>query len=293
MSPSKFKGTGVALVTPFDKTGAIDYNGLQKLLHHTADNGVNYWVVQGTTGESPTVTNTEKRDLLKFVIDNNPKKLPIVYGVSSNSTAQALEIIKHTDLTSVDAILAVNPYYNRPSQQGIIKHYEITADACSVPIILYNVPERTSSNLTSNTILQLAQHPNIIGIKEASGSIVKAMEIANAKPDNFFLTSGDDLLTVALMSVGAVGVISVLANGIPAIFSKLVNACLLEDYQTARKIACRLLAINPLIYAESNPVGIKQVLAQLSVCFHYTRLPLLAASTSLQQKIKVALKSLE
>lgn len=293
MNLSQFKGTGVALVTPFDKNEAIDYNGLKKLLNFTADNGVDYWVVQGTTGESPTVTSSEKSELLKFVLDNNPKKLPIVYGIGGNSTTQVLETIKNTEFHGVDAILSSSPSYNKPSQEGIIKHYQLIADACPVPIILYNVPGRTSSNLSADTTLEIAKHPNIIGIKEASGNIEQAMEIMHAKPDDFFVTSGDDMLTVALMSIGAVGVISVLANGLPSILSKIVNACLANDFQTASKLAFELLGINPLMYQESNPVGIKEVLSQLIICDNYTRMPLLPASRDLQENIKRALTLLK
>ncbi len=293
MDSSKYKGTGVALVTPFDKNGVIDYNGLHNLLRHTADNGVDYWVVQGTTGESPTVTASEKTELLQFVIDHNPKKLSIVYGIGGNSTAQVIEEINNTSFKGVDAVLSASPYYNKPSQAGIIKHYEMIADACPVPVILYNVPGRTASNLTSSTTIALANHANIIGIKEASGDLLQAMEIVNAMPKDFFLTSGDDMLTVSLMSIGAVGVISVLANGFPAIFSQMTDACQANDYKTASDLAFQLLEINPLMYDESNPVGIKEVLSQLSVCEHYTRLPLLSASTTLQEKVRTVLKTLK
>jgi len=292
MSLSKFKGTGVALVTPFDKGGAIDYAGLLNLLNFTASNGVNYWVIQGTTGESPTVTSSEKQELLKFAIDNNAKQLPIVYGIGGNSTAGILNMIKETNFEGVDAILSASPYYNKPSQEGIIKHYQMIADACPVPVILYNVPGRTSSNLSSETTLELSNHENIIGIKEASGNIEQAMEIMNNMPDDFFLTSGDDMLTISLMSMGAVGAISVLANGLPETFTIMVNSCLDNNYETATKMGFKLLAINPLMYEESNPVGIKEVLAQYNICENHTRLPLLSASTDLQNKIKVVLNSI-
>ncbi len=292
MDLSKYKGTGVALVTPFDKDWEIDYDGLHNLLKHTANNGVDYWVVQGTTGESPTVTAAEKAELLRFVIDHNPKKLPIVYGIGGNSTTQVIDTIKNTELDGVDGVLSASPYYNKPSQAGIAKHYEMIADSSPVPIILYNVPGRTSSNISAETTLLLANHPNIIGIKEASGDILQAMEIVSAMPKGFFLTSGDDMLTVPLMAIGAVGVISVLANGFPAMFSKMVDACLANDYKTASDLVFRLLGINPLMYEESNPVGIKEVLSQLGVCEHYTRLPLLSASTILQERIRTELKPL-
>jgi 4-hydroxy-tetrahydrodipicolinate synthase len=293
MDLSLFKGTGVALVTPFKQDGTIDYQGMSNLLKYTADNGVDYWVVQGTTGESPTVTDSEKKELLSFVIDNNPQGLPIVYGIGGNSTSQVIDLIQNTDLKGVDAVLSASPYYNKPSQEGIIKHYEMIADASPVPVILYNVPGRTASNLSSDSTLQLALHPNIIGIKEASGNIEQAMEIMSSMPKDFFLTSGDDLLTVSLMSLGSVGAISVLANGFPTIFSQMVNGCLDKDFTKGSESAFRLLEINPLMYEESNPVGIKEVLAQLDICENYTRMPLLSASSSLQNKIETILKSLK
>jgi len=293
MGLSKYKGTGVALITPFDQHGAIDYKGLLNLLNYTADNGVDYWVVQGTTGESPTVTSKEKKKLLQFVIDHNPKKLPIVYGIGSNDTAQALETIDHTNFEGIDAILSASPYYNKPTQAGIVRHYELIADASPVPVILYNVPGRTASNIRAETTLALANHANIIGIKEASGDIEQAMKIISATPKDFFLTSGDDMLTVSLMAIGAIGTISVLANGLPTIFSKLVNSCLENDFQTASNLAFGLLDINTMMYEESNPVGIKEVLSQRTICAHHVRLPLLPPSNELQEKIKNALESLK
>lgn len=289
----KFRGTGVALITPFDQHGAIDYDGLLKLLIYTADNGVDYWVVQGTTGESPTVTTKEKKELLQFIVDHNPKSLPIVYGVGSNDTAQVLDTIVHTNFVGIDAILSASPYYNKPTQAGIVRHFQMIADTSLVPVILYNVPGRTASNLSAETTLTLANHTNIIGIKEASGDIEQAMKIISEMPKNFFLTSGDDMLTVSLMAIGAIGTISVMANGLPEIFSKLVNSCLKNDFQTASQLAFSLLDINTLMYEESNPVGIKEVLLQHSICNNHTRLPLLPPSNELQINIKNALESLK
>ena len=288
----KFNGTGVALVTPFDQHGAVDYIGLGNLLKYTADNGVDYWVVQGTTGESPTLTSEEKSEILKFVINNNPHNLPIVYGIGGNSTAQVIDTIKDSDLSKIDAILSASPYYNKPSQDGIIKHYQQIADNSPVPVILYNVPGRTSSNLTAQTTLELAKHDNIIGIKEASGNVEQCMAILKNKGDQFFLTSGDDLLTISLMAMGAIGVISVLANGFPKLFSKVVRAAAKNNFSEASSSAFKFLDINPLIYQESNPVGIKEVLLQYGVCGNQTRLPLLSASNDLKSSIKTALSQL-
>ena len=210
----KLYGTGVALVTPFYSDKTIDFVSLKKLLAHTAL-GVDYYVVMGTTGESVTLSKEEKKEVLEFVRKHNPKKLPIVYGIGGNNTQQVVEEIESTNLRGVSALLSVSPYYNKPSQEGICQHFVRVANASPVPIILYNVPGRTASNLTAVTTLRLAKHKNIIGIKEASGNLEQCMNIAKGKPKDFMLISGDDLLTLPLYAVGGVGVISVLANALP------------------------------------------------------------------------------
>ncbi len=287
----KFDGTGVALVTPFDSDLRVDFQGLKSLLEHTAK-GVDYYVVQGTTGESATTTNAEKKEILDFVRNNNPKGLPIVYGIGGNNTAAVLETITQTDLSGIDAILSVSPYYNKPSQEGIYQHYIKIADESPLPIILYNVPGRTMSNISAATTLRLAAHPNIIGIKEASGDLVQCMEIMKGKPDDFILISGDDLLTTSMMSVGARGVISVLANGFPEIFKNITHCALSSDFYQSTLSSQRLLDINPLMYQESNPVGIKEVLRLKMVCDNHVRLPLLPASQELRSEIAQSLKVL-
>jgi 4-hydroxy-tetrahydrodipicolinate synthase len=292
MDISKLHGTGAALVTPFKKDESIDFDGLKNLLESTAKKGVDYYVVQGTTGESVTTTAKEKIQILDFVRTNNSHQLPIVYGIGGNNTTQVIETINETDLTGVDAILSVSPYYNKPSQNGIIKHFEKIADASPVPVILYNVPGRTASNLSATTTLVLAKHKNIIGVKEASGNVEQAMEISRRMPQDFLLISGDDMLTVPLYSIGAKGVISVLANAFGDVFKNMKDYAFAGNYDAASKEAFKLLELNPLMYSESNPVGIKHVLKLHGVCEHYARLPLLAPSTDLQAKIQNALKSL-
>ena len=282
-------GTGVALVTPFDSAGGVDFDGLSKLLTHIAKGGANYFVVQGTTGESATTTPSEKSAILEHVIQMNVWSLPIVYGMGGNNTQQILDNITTTDFSQINAILSVSPYYNKPSQAGIIAHYEKIADECPVPIVLYNVPGRTASNLTAETTLTLAQHPNIIGVKEASGSVEQAMAIAKNKPDDFLLISGDDMLTPALLSLGGVGVISVLANAFPKLFATIIESAVNHDFEKAYSVINSLSDINPLMYAESNPVGIKEVLYQLGICGNGVRLPLLAASPDLRAKIKAGI----
>lgn len=280
-------GTGVALVTPFDESGNIDFASLKKLLVHTSK-GVDYYVVMGTTGESVTMSKEEKRKVLAFVIRNNRKNLPIVYGIGGNNTAAVLEEIESTDLRQVSAILSVSPYYNKPSQEGIVHHFRFVADASPVPVILYNVPGRTSSNLTAATTLRLAKHENIIGIKEASGNLEQCMAIARDKPKDFMLISGDDLLTLPIYAVGGVGVISVLANALPVVFRKMKDAAFANDYVKAQKEAFRLLDINGPMYEEGNPVGVKQLLHEMGVCGPNVRLPLVQASEGLVRKIRAA-----
>lgn len=281
----KFYGTGVALVTPFESNGQIDFGSLRKVLAHTAK-GVDYYVVMGTTGESVTVSSDEKKLVLDFVKKNNPKKLPIVFGIGGNNTQNVLDTIKSTDLTGVDAVLSVSPYYNKPSQEGIYQHFKSIADASPRPIILYNVPGRTASNISATTTLRLAEHKNIIGVKEASGNLEQCMAIAKQKPKDFLLISGDDLLTVALYAIGGKGVISVLANALPIVFKKMKDYSFASDYENASKQQFSLLEINGPMYEEANPVGVKQLLSEMGICKNYVRMPLLPATESLQKRIK-------
>lgn len=280
----KLFGTGVALVTPFTESLEVDYKALKKLLAHTAK-GADYYVVMGTTGESPTCTAEEKRDILQFVKANNPKNLPIVYGVGGNNTQEVLHVLKTTDFVGVDAILSVSPYYNKPSQEGIIQHYKSIADSSPVPVILYNVPGRTASNITADTTLRLAEHENIIGTKEASGQLEQCMKIARYAPKNFMLISGDDMLTVPIYSIGGRGVISVLANAFPVPFRKMKEHAFAGNYAKASQEQFRLLEINGPMYEEGNPVGVKYLLSTLGICGEAVRQPLLAASVSLKGKI--------
>ena len=281
-----FKGTGVALVTPFDSNLQIDYVGFKKLLDFDANGGVDYYVVNGTTGESATTNKKEKRDLLQFIKDNNPKKLPIIYGTGGYDTLDIVEHVQEMDWTGVHALLSVSPYYNRPSQKGIIAHYQAIAEVCPVPVIMYNVPKRTGSNMSASTTLELSKHENIIGIKEASGDFGQIVDIVAGKPDDFLLISGDDMCTVPMISLGAAGVISVLANGFPKEMSSMVNAALKGEYGIARKYLSKLSHINPHMYSESSPVGIKEVLKQIGICDNFVRLPLVGPSQELTKKIK-------
>jgi 4-hydroxy-tetrahydrodipicolinate synthase len=281
----KLYGTGVALVTPFTPDEKIDFKGLKKLLTHTAK-GVDYYVVMGTTGESATCTAEEKKEILEFVKANNPKKLPIVYGMGGNDTAAVIDSIKNTDLNGVAALLSVSPYYNKPSQEGIYRHFIAIAEASSVPVILYNVPGRTASNISADTTLRLSEHQNIIGIKEASGNLEQCVRIAKYSRKDFLLISGDDMLTVPLYSIGAKGVISVLANAYPVVFRKMKEYAFAGNYTKATQEQFKLLEINGPMYEEGNPVGIKHVLSLFKICNATVRLPLAEASKALQTKIE-------
>lgn len=285
----RFKGVGAALITPFDEQNEIDYPGLKRLIDLVTEGGTDYLVVQGTTGESPTVTSKEKRDILAFTIKNNYKKLPIVYGIGSNNTQEVLNTIKETDFTGVDAILSVCPYYNKPTQEGIIAHFTAIADASPVPVLLYNVPGRTVINMKADTIVKLAAHPNIIGIKDAGGSIEQSMELASRAPEDFLLLSGDDNLVTTMVSVGWHGVISVIANAFPKEFHDLTWAALEGRFKDAAQLQLAFLEFDTLLYIESNPVGIKKCLEIKGICSSDVRLPLLKASKELGEKLEKAM----
>lgn len=288
MMTKKFIGTGVALVTPFDENINVDFLGLQKLLVHITDSKVRYLVVHGTTGEAATTTSAEKRAILSFIHAHNPKKLPIVYGIGGNNTREVINTIKNIDFQGIDAVLSASPYYNKPSQEGIYQHYIAIAEVCPVPMLLYNIPARTGTNMTAATTLQLGEHPNIIGIKEASGDLLQCMEIAKSKRDDFLLISGEDMLTLPMIAVGASGVISTVANGFPKTMTHTVDLALQGNDAAARPHTWALLPLNKLIGRAGNPVGTKQLLAALGICQNYVRLPLVTAPAPLAQEIQAA-----
>ncbi len=285
----RFKGVGAALITPFDENDEIDFVGLKNLIDLVSEGSVDYLVVQGTTGESPTVSEAEKESILNFTVDNNPKSLPIVYGIGGNNTKAVLETIKNTNFIGVDAILSVCPYYNKPTQEGIIAHFTAIAEASPVPVLLYNVPGRTVTNMAVSTIVKLAKHPNIIGIKDAGGSIEQSMQLAAAAPKDFLLLSGDDNLVTSMISVGWHGVISVIANAFPREFVELTWQALEGRFKEAARLQLAFLEFDELLYVESNPVGIKKCLEIKGVCHSRVRLPLLQASTSLGERLATAM----
>jgi len=278
------KGTGVALVTPFDDDLKVDYHSLKKLLIFMQDH-VDYWVLSGTTGESATTTWKEKIDILNFVSKNNIRKKPIVFGLGGNNTSAVIESIQSLDHSIIDAILSVSPYYNKPGQQGIIKHYQAIADHSESPLILYNVPARTSVNIASGTTLKLAAHQNIIGIKEASGSFNQYAKIATDSPDNFLLISGNDMDTFPMISLGAVGAISVMANILPDVYCNLVRGALKNDRNKEKIYYRDLFHLNELLIEEGNPTGVKAALSLKNLIKNNLRLPLLKSSQQLYEKI--------
>lgn len=288
----KLYGTGVALITPFTDSLEVDFKALKKLLNYTAK-GVDYYVVMGTTGETPTCTTEEKKAVLQFVKANNPKKLPVVYGIGGNNTAEMIEIIEETDFTGITAVLSVSPYYNKPSQEGIYQHFKQIADHSPVPVILYNIPGRTGSNMTAETTLRLAAHTNIIGIKEASGNLEQCMKIVKEAPKDFMMISGDDMLTVPLYAIGGKGVISVLANAFPQPFKKIKDNVAAGNIQKAAQEQFKLLDINGPMYEEGNPVGIKYVLSLLNICAAQVRMPMMTASAGLRKKIDALYKAMK
>lgn len=273
------------MVTPMNEDLSIDYDGLLKLIRHTASGGVDYYVVNGTTGESATTSKDEKRALLKFVLKNNSRGLPVVYGTGGYDTLDIVGHVHEMDWSGVAALLSVSPYYNRPSQRGIIAHYEAIADACPVPVIMYNVPKRTGMDMAVETTLELSKHSNIAGIKEASGGLGKIIDIMEKKTEDFLVISGDDMLTVPMMSIGAIGAISVLANAFPQEMSGMVRAALENDWERATQYIFKLNPVNPLMYLESSPVGIKTTLELMGICRSDVRLPLVSATEQLKQKI--------
>lgn len=289
MSTNQFKGTGVALVTPFKSDLSIDFEALKQVLDHVSEGGVEYLVLLGTTGEAPTITAQEKNEVIEFVLANNPKNLPVVYGLGGNSTQwtiDQLELVKDYHLA---AILSLSPYYNKPSQMGIQKHYEAIADASPFPVILYNVPARTSSNVTAETTINLSKHPNIIGTKEASGNLRQCMEIEQNTPEDFLLISGDDELTLPMMSFGCVGAISVIANIQPKTFSDMVRKGLEGNFKEANKLHMEMMNGYDLVGREGNPVSVKTGLEALGLMSRDVRLPLFQGSKELLRHFKMYL----
>ena len=294
MPNSKFIGTGVAIVTPFRKDDSIDFNSLANLVEHLISNKTDYIVVLGTTGESPTLTKDEKKAIVNFVIEAVDKRVPVVVGLGGYSTQDVIDKIKKVEFEGIDAILSVAPYYNKPNQKGLYAHYQAIVSSCPVPVIIYNVPGRTGCNITAETTLRLAHDSNkqFIGIKEASGNFSQIMKIIQDKPSNFLVISGDDAITLPLISIGASGVISVVANAFPKEFSNMVHKALELKYNEARVIHYKLLEIIENLFIEGSPAGIKAALNILGLVQNQVRMPLTPVSRTTYNKLSELIRAL-
>lgn len=279
-------GTGVALVTPFNHDGSVDYVGLEKLVNFQIENGVNYLVVLGTTGEGVTLTSEEKELVKSTIVRVNNGRLPLVLGMGGNNTASLVDQIRNTDLNDYVAILSVSPYYNKPSQEGIYQHFKAVSEACPVPVIVYNVPGRTGSNIKPETVIRLANDfKNIVAVKEAAGDIVQAMRLIQHKPKDFLVISGDDMIALAMTIAGGAGVISVIGQGLPKDFSAMIQYGLKGDVEAANTLHYKIMDSIDYIFEEGNPVGIKAMLEKLGICTKAVRFPLVSATYELQEKI--------
>jgi 4-hydroxy-tetrahydrodipicolinate synthase len=285
---AEIKGTGVAVATPFREDGSVDFNSLEKLINHLIEGGVQFLVALGTTGETPTLTNDEKTAIIDFFYEVNKKRVPLVIGIGGNSTNAVIKALKETNLHGAEAVLSVTPYYNKPSQEGIYQHFKEIARVSPLPVILYNVPGRTSSNISAETCLKLANEfkGQIIAVKEASGDMGQIMKILKDKPKGFEVLSGDDALTFPMICLGAKGVISVLGNAYPKEFSDMVNLTLKGDYENARELHYKMIPVIDAMFAEGNPAGLKAFLNIMGICPNNLRLPLVPASSDLYNRIK-------
>jgi 4-hydroxy-tetrahydrodipicolinate synthase len=287
------KGTGVAIVTPFKNDSSIDFAALGRVIEHVIKGGINYIVAMGTTGESVTLTKDEKQALISYVVESVDKRVPILAGIGGNNTQEVINNIRHTDLSAIDGILSVAPYYNKPSQRGLLQHFKAIATCSPIPVILYNVPGRTCSNISAETCLELAHTcDNVTGIKEASGDISQIMKIIKGKPENFSLVSGDDLLTLPIIAAGGVGVISVIANAFPAQWTEMVTNALKNNFKAARENQFRFLEMIELLFMEGNPAGVKAMLGSMNLCQNILRLPLVPVTRPTYSRIQKAIDEL-
>jgi 4-hydroxy-tetrahydrodipicolinate synthase len=294
MNREKFTGTGVALVTPFDDNKQIDVQALEKIVNYQIDNGVEYLVVLGTTAESPTLTQQEKIVVKQTIEKANNGRLPLVLGIGSNNTQAVIEEIQNTDLSVYDAVLSVSPYYNKPTQKGIYEHFSRIADSTDKPIILYNVPGRTASNMSVDTVVKLAEeYHNIIGIKEAAGDIFQAYKLIDKTPDDFLVISGDDMITLPMVLGGGAGVISVIAEGFPKAFSEMVRLGLKGQSKEAFDIFYKIAPAIEMIFEQGNPAGIKAVFKHLGLCSSELRLPLVGVDEDLDRRLAQFVKNFE
>jgi 4-hydroxy-tetrahydrodipicolinate synthase len=281
------KGTGVALVTPFTSSGAVDFNALGRVIEYVIKGGVEYLVTLGTTGETPTLSREEKRDIILYTYEKARLHVPVVVGIGGNNTNELIDDLEQFPLDEAIAVLSASPYYSKPSQEGIFQHYKALARETSKPIILYNVPGRTGRNISAETILRLAREvDNIAGVKEAGGDMLQCMQVLRDKPRDFLVVSGDDALALPQIACGMDGVISVAANSFPKLFTEMVRLSLHGDFAAARKINDGLLEAYDLMFAENNPAGVKAFLAKEGLIENYLRLPLVPLSKEMQRRVQ-------
>jgi len=293
MARNKFKGLGIALVTPFTATGAVDYQALRRLLDYQLSNGIDFLCVLGTTAETPTLTAEEKQNIITLVQEKVQRRIPLLLGVGGNNTAAVVEQAKTIDPRGIDGILSVCPYYNKPSQEGLYQHFKAIAAASPVPVVLYNVPGRVGVNMTAETTLRLAREcENIVAIKEASGNFTQIDDIIKNKPADFDVISGDDGITFPLITLGAVGVISVIGNALPAEMSRMVRLALRGEYDSARNIHHKFTELFKLLFVDGNPAGVKAMLSEMGMIGNYLRLPLVPTRLTTMQQISEIVREL-
>ncbi len=293
MSQNKFTGLGIALITPFKEDESIDFDALGRLLDYQLQNSIDYLVVLGTTAETPTLSETEKKDVLKFVQEKVNGRVPIVLGCGGNNTRGIVNTLQHDDFTGIDAILSVVPYYNKPSQEGMYQHYKAISEASPVPVILYNVPGRTGVNMLPDTTIRIAREfENVVAIKEACGNMDQINDIIKRKPKDFMVISGDDGITYPLITMGASGVISVIGNAFPKEFGRMVRLALQGEYEQAREIHHRFTDLFDLLFVDGNPAGAKCMLSLMGYIQNKLRLPLVPTRTVTYEKIRDVLKGL-
>lgn len=291
MAQNIFRGLGVALITPFNSDGSVDYDSLENLVKYQIESGADFFCILATTGETPCLTSDEKVKIKNLVVKIVDGKLPILMGCGGNNTAAVVEEIRNTDWSGIDGILSVCPYYNKPSQEGLYQHFKAIANASSLPVVLYNVPGRTGINMKPQTTIRLAQDcPNVVAIKEASGSLEQVDEIIKGKPAHFEVISGDDALTFPMIACGAVGVISVIGNALPKEFSRMIRYEFRGEYEPARKIHHRFTELYSLLFVDGNPAGVKALLSEMGMIKNELRLPLVPTRITTKQKMAEILK---
>jgi 4-hydroxy-tetrahydrodipicolinate synthase len=293
MATNIFKGLGIALITPFTADGQVDYTSLKKLVEYQINNGADFFCILATTGETPCLTKEEQKKIKDLVVEVNNGRLPILMGCGGNNTAQVVEALHTTDFSGVQGVLSVCPFYNKPSQEGLYQHFKAISEASPLPVVLYNVPGRTGVNLKAETTVRLANDcPNIIGIKEASGSLEQVDAIIKNKPDRFDVISGDDALTFSMVASGAVGVISVIGNALPKEFSKMIRLEFNGEYEPARKIHHTFTELYSLLFVDGNPAGVKALLSEMGLIQNILRLPLVPTTIKTKQKMADIIRKL-